>query len=155
MLAQAGYKSGADFPKLDIYVNTKEGSTIYKMMTGVVDNIKKTLGVELKIKLCTIQERNEAIIKGTAKLWRGGWIADYPDAENFLTLFYGKNISDNEMLKTFNCGIGLLIFVDRNDAKNVINDINNVGYDAFLIGSMEKNRLHKNVVFDGWRTEEI
>jgi len=97
LLAQAGYKSGADFPKLDIYVNTKEGSTIYKMMTGVVDNIKKTLGVELKIKLCTIQERNEAIIKGTAKLWRGGWIADYPDAENFLTLFYGKNISDNEM----------------------------------------------------------
>ena len=66
-------------------------------MTGVVDNIKKNLGVELKIKLCTIQERNEAIIKGTAKLWRGGWIADYPDAENFLTLFYGKNISDNEM----------------------------------------------------------
>ena len=97
LLAQAGYKSGADFPKLDIYVNTKEGSTIYKMMTGVVDNIKKNLGVELKIKLCTIQERNEAIIKGTAKLWRGGWIADYPDAENFLTLFYGKNISDNEM----------------------------------------------------------
>ena len=97
LLAQAGYKSGADFPKLDIYVNTKEGSTIYKMMTGVVDNIKKNLGVELKIKLCTIHERNEAIIKGTAKLWRGGWIADYPDAENFLTLFYGKNISDNEM----------------------------------------------------------
>jgi len=97
LLAQAGYKSGAEFPKLDIYVNTKEGSTIYKMMTGVVDNIKKNLGVDLKIKLCTIQERSEAISKGTAKLWRGGWIADYPDAENFLTLFYGKNISDNEV----------------------------------------------------------
>jgi peptide/nickel transport system substrate-binding protein len=97
LLAQAGYKSGADFPKLEIYVNTKEGSTIYKMMTGLVDNIKKNLGIELKIKLCTIQERNEAIKKGTAKLWRGGWLADYPDAENFLTLFYGKNISDNEM----------------------------------------------------------
>ncbi len=97
LLAQAGYKSGADFPKLEIYVNTKEGSAIYKMMNGVVDNIKKNLGVDLKIRLCTIQERNEAIKKGTAKLWRGGWIADYPDAENFLTLFYGKNISDNEM----------------------------------------------------------
>jgi len=65
------------------------------------------------------------------------------------------NISLYEMLKTFNCGIGLLIFVDRSDAENVINDINNVGYDAFLIGSMEENKLHKKVVFDGWRTEEI
>lgn len=96
LLAEAGYKNGADFPKLDMYVNTKEGSAIYKMMTGVIDNIKKNLNIDIKIKLCTIQERNDAIAKGTAKIWRGGWIADYPDAENFLTLFYGKNISDNE-----------------------------------------------------------
>lgn len=96
LLAEAGYKGGANFPALEVYVNTKEGSSTHKMMKGVVDNIKKNLNVNLKIKLCTIQQRNEAIAKGTAKLWKGGWIADYPDAENFLTLFYGKNISDNE-----------------------------------------------------------
>lgn len=97
LLAEAGYKDGSSFPKLEVYVNTKEGSSIHKMMKGVVANIKANLNVDLKIKLCTIQQRNEAITKGTAKLWKGGWIADYPDAENFLTLFYGKNISDNEM----------------------------------------------------------
>jgi len=49
----------------------------------------------LKIKLCTIDERNEAIANGTAKIWRSGWVADYPDAENFLSIFYSGNISDN------------------------------------------------------------
>ena len=95
-MADAGYQNGSNFPELEVYVNTKEGSSVYKMMQGVVNQIRANLNVNLKIKLCTIQERSAAIISGEAKLWRGGWIADYPDAENFLCLFYGKNISDNE-----------------------------------------------------------
>ena len=42
-----------------------------------------------------MKERNIAINDGKAKMWRAGWIADYPDPENFLCLFYGGNISDN------------------------------------------------------------
>ena len=55
-----------------------------------------------------------------------------------------------ELTKTFNCGIGFLIFVDKNDAQEIINDINKIGYEAFLIGSMVENNYEKNVVFDGW-----
>jgi len=95
LLAEAGYKDGSKFPSLEIYVNTKEGSAIHKMVKGIVSDIKKNLNVSLKIKLCTIKERNEAIASGKAKLWRAGWIADYPDPENFLGLFYGGNISEN------------------------------------------------------------
>tara|TARA_Y100001958_G_C20640314_1_gene173176 strand:- start:118 stop:501 length:384 start_codon:yes stop_codon:yes gene_type:complete len=60
------------------------------------------------------------------------------------------NISLFELAKTFNCGIGFLIFVDRKDAEAMINDINKIGYNAFLIGSIIENDLNKNVVFDGW-----
>ena len=60
------------------------------------------------------------------------------------------NISLFELTKTFNCGIGFLIFVDKNDAQEIINDINKIGYNAFLIGSMVENNYEKNVVFDGW-----
>src|SRR6056300_2016059 len=60
------------------------------------------------------------------------------------------NISLYEMAKTFNCGIGLLVFVDKKDVNDVINDIKNSGYHAFLIGSMVENRHNKKVVFDGW-----
>ncbi len=96
LLAQAGYPDGSKFPSLEIYVNTKEGSGVHKMVKGVVADLKKNLNVNLKIKLCSIQERNEAIHSGKAKLWRAGWIADYSDPENFLCLFYGGNISDND-----------------------------------------------------------
>jgi peptide/nickel transport system substrate-binding protein len=65
------------------------------MALSIVDQVKKVLNVDLKIKLCTIEERNEAIANGTAKIWRSGWVADYPDAESFLSIFYSGNISDN------------------------------------------------------------
>jgi oligopeptide transport system substrate-binding protein len=69
--------------------------TLEQALVGIVDQIKKNLGVELKIKLCTIEEREKAIASGKAKIWRSGWIADYPDAENFLSLFYSGNIREN------------------------------------------------------------
>ena len=54
---------------------------------------KNYLNLHLKIKLCTIKERDKAIASGQAKIWRGGWIADYPDPENFLSIFYGGNLN--------------------------------------------------------------
>ena len=60
------------------------------------------------------------------------------------------NISLFELAKTFNCGIGFLIFVDKNDAQEIINDINKIGYNAFHIGSMVENKSNKSIIFDGW-----
>ncbi len=65
------------------------------------------------------------------------------------------NISLFELTKTFNCGIGFLIFVDKNDAEEIIKDINQIGYNAFLIGSMVRNNTKKNVVFNGWNFWKI
>ena len=92
LLAQAGYDNGKGFPTIDFYVNALKGSTVHTMCEGIARELKKNLNIDLRIKLCTIRERNRAILSGKAKLWRSGWIADYPDAENFLSLFYGKNI---------------------------------------------------------------
>lgn len=95
LLAKAGYPGGKGFPALDFYVNAIEGSAPHKMCIGVAEQIKKNLGINLSIKLCTIDQREKAIATGKAKIWRSGWIADYPDAENFLSLFYGGNIHEN------------------------------------------------------------
>lgn len=95
LLAKAGYPDGKNFPSIDIYVNTIYGSSIYMLAKGVVDQLKANLNVIVNIKLCTIEERDKAILSKEAKFWRGGWIADYPDPENFLNLFSGEHLGTN------------------------------------------------------------
>lgn len=95
LLAQAGFPNGKGFPALDFYVNAIEGSAPHKMCLGIASQIKQNLNIDLNIKLCTIDEREKAIVSGKAKIWRSGWIADYPDPENFLSLFYSGNIKEN------------------------------------------------------------
>jgi peptide/nickel transport system substrate-binding protein len=94
LLSQAGYPNGRGFPTLDFYVNAKEGSSMHTMAKAVQKQLKDNLNVDLAIKLCTIEEREAAIASGEAKIWRSAWIADYPDAENFLSIFYGGNMED-------------------------------------------------------------
>ena len=75
---------------------------------------------------------------------------DYQLPPLFKWLQSKANISLFELAKTFNCGIGLLIFVNKEDVETVITNINEAGYNSFLIGSMVENTSNKNVVFDGW-----
>lgn len=95
LMAAAGYANGANFPAMDFYVNAQEGSGIHNMCKGIAQQLKTQLNVTLNIKLCSFEEREAAIANGTAKIWRAGWVADYPDPENFLGLFYGGNVNGN------------------------------------------------------------
>ena len=40
-------------------------------------------------------ELREMMAQGKTMWFRGSWIADYPDAENYLSLFYSKNFTPN------------------------------------------------------------
>lgn len=101
LMREAGFPNGKKFPKLDFYVNSTEGSTIHKSCTAVAEQLKANLGVELSIVIVSSAEREVAINSGKAKIWISGWIADYPDPENFLTMFYGPNITDGSAVNSF------------------------------------------------------
>jgi len=46
-------------------------------------------------------------------------------------------ISDAEMLRTFNCGIGFTLVVDRNNVETVLETLKAAGESACVIGSIE------------------
>lgn len=94
LMAAAGYANGVGFPEMKFYVNGKKGSGTYKMAEGVIDFLQKNLGIKIKMELTSLANRDKAIATGTAMFWRSGWVADYPDPENFLGLFYGGNIRE-------------------------------------------------------------
>lgn len=98
LLAQAGFPNGRGFPNLEIYVNAQEGSAVHKMCLGFVEQVNANLNINLSIVLCSLDERKEAINSGKALMWRAGWVADYPEAENFLALFYSDNIGSTSNL---------------------------------------------------------
>ncbi|MES2588091.1 MAG: ABC transporter substrate-binding protein [Bacteroidota bacterium] len=97
LMAEAGYPEGKGFPIVDLYVNAQTGNSIYILYESVKKQLKANLNVDVRIKLCTLDQRDEAISNGKAKMWRGGWIADYPDPENFLTLFSSEHIGSNSL----------------------------------------------------------
>lgn len=101
LLKAAGYPDGKGFPILDFYVNANKGSSSYKACQAIASQIKENLNISLNIRLCSYDEREQAVKDGVAKIWRSGWIADFPDPENFLGLFYGGNINSNSVMNPF------------------------------------------------------
>ena len=56
----------------------------------------------------------------------------------FKLLQQKSNLSDLEMLSTFNCGIGMIIILDNKNRDSVIKDSKKMNYKIFEIGSIIK-----------------
>ena len=53
------------------------------------------LGLNIKIELNPPSTHRQMVATSRLSFFRGSWIADYPDAENYLSLFYSKNFAPN------------------------------------------------------------
>lgn len=86
LLAEAGYPNGKGLPPITISTNASYLDLCQYIQSEVVK-----LGVDLKIDVSPPATLRENMAQLRAQFFRGSWIADYPDAENYLSLFYSGN----------------------------------------------------------------
>ncbi len=93
-LELAGYKDGID-PKtgraLVITFDQTGSDTFYRQTAELMANDMAEIGIEIQPEFNTWPRFVQKLRAGSIQLFRYSWTADYPDAENFLQLFYGEN----------------------------------------------------------------
>lgn len=99
-LKKAGYPDGKGFPKVTLQINSGGGNNI--LVAEVVQKmLKENLNVDVDINTVPFAEHIEQVQSGKSDFFRFAWIADYPDPETFLTIFYGKHVPANNTEKSF------------------------------------------------------
>ncbi len=88
LLAKAGYVGGEGLEPLDYY--TARGANAEEQEEMFARQLKK-IGVRLDAKLVEFSTLIEAVSNKKAPMFSFAWGADYPDAENFLAIFYSPN----------------------------------------------------------------
>lgn len=86
LLAQAGYPEGKDLPEIKLLT-----IPIYGDLASYIANELLQVGIRVKVEVIQKSLLMEQTSRSQAAFFRGSWIADYPDAENYLSVFYGKN----------------------------------------------------------------
>jgi len=91
-MANAGYPNGNGFPEITLQINPGGGDRNVQIAEVVQKMLNENLGINIKIEQMQFAQHLENLETGKANFWRAGWIADYPDPENFLNLLYGGHV---------------------------------------------------------------
>lgn len=89
LLAEAGYPEGKGLPELTFDV--RGSSTLNRQIAEFVVQEIGAIGITAKINANTFPAFLERSRRGELQFWHGGWILDYPDAENILQLLATSN----------------------------------------------------------------
>lgn len=94
MMTEAGYPGGIDpatGKPLVLTFDQPGTDTLYQQNAEMFQNDMKKIGIEVRTMLNTRPRFQEKLKSGDIQLFRYSWVGDYPDAENFLKLFYSRN----------------------------------------------------------------
>ncbi|MEO9004889.1 MAG: ABC transporter substrate-binding protein [Ginsengibacter sp.] len=86
LLKEAGYPNGIGLPAIKLLT-----VPAYSDLASYIANELLQIGIRINVEVIQKSLLLEQTAKSEALFFRGSWIADYPDAENFLSVFYGKN----------------------------------------------------------------
>ncbi|MEO5783832.1 MAG: ABC transporter substrate-binding protein [Ginsengibacter sp.] len=86
LLKDAGYPNGEGLPQIKLLTIPQ-----YADLGSYIANELQQIGIKVQVEAIQKSLLLEQTSKSLALFFRGSWIADYPDAENYLSVFYSKN----------------------------------------------------------------
>ena len=87
LLRDSGHEDGKGLPEIVLQTNVEA-----RELCEYIKKQWEEFGFKIRIEFLSHEEQMRKINEGQLSFFRSSWIADYPDAENYLGLFYSKNI---------------------------------------------------------------
>jgi ABC-type transport system substrate-binding protein len=95
LLAEAGYPDGREAatgkPLVLNYDFQRAITPEFKAENDWMIKQFAKIGIQLEVRATDFNQFQDKTLKGKHQIFWAGWLADYPDAENFLFLLYGPN----------------------------------------------------------------
>ncbi len=88
LLAEAGFPNGKNMPAVTI-----TASPTYADVCKFIQQQMGEIGIKLEVEITPPATVREMMAQFKVPMFRGSWIADYADAENYMQLFLEKNFS--------------------------------------------------------------
>lgn len=91
LMVEAGYPNGRDArtgEPLKIFIDV-QSQAIGNTSMNWIDRVFSAIGVQVEFRPADFNRTREKLLTGNTQIFSHGWLADYPDPENFLFLLYG------------------------------------------------------------------
>ncbi|HEY8894933.1 MAG TPA: ABC transporter substrate-binding protein, partial [Niastella sp.] len=86
LLRSAGFPDGEGLPEIKLLT-----IPIYSDIGSFIARQLEEVGIKVQVEVIPKSLLLEHTAKSEALFFRGSWIADFPEAENYLSVFYGNN----------------------------------------------------------------
>ena len=154
-------------------VHSNGFSLIHKLLDGqnplavkigeenLIDSLLKPTIIYSEMVLDVIKKSN---IKGIAHITGGGLTENIPrmlpqglapilqlnslPLPDLFQWIQSMGVEQHEMLRTFNCGIGLVICVDKSEEEIVLNCLNKLGYQCCSIGFIDEGNSKETIYIE-------
>ena len=113
LLAEAGFADGKNMPVIKLLT-----IPVYVNLASYVANELKQTGINVQVESIQKSLLLQQTSKSQALFFRGSWIADYPDAENYLSVFYSKNPAPPNYTRYKNIAYDLLYEKSLNETSD-------------------------------------
>lgn len=100
LLAESGFPNGKNFPSVTLQINSG-GKRNEQVAEAVQKMLREVLNINVKITKVPFSQHLEMQETRKTDFWRAGWIADYPDPENFLTFLWSQHLPDKPEERTY------------------------------------------------------